>query len=403
VAAGDSAADAWSSPVGSGSLLGPVLGLRDGFFVLALLLLATLWWLPQNRSPHALVDEVSYFRAADLIQQDRSPFEEPSYLYPPPLAIGLAAIENRLGPQPTRLLLRHLDLALGCLGVWIALRLLPWSWRSLFPLALVYLCFAPPFATDVVRGNLSASATGLTMLALALPLRAPSSAVGGALLGAGLVIKPMALLVPEALLLHGVRPARSRERLAALLTGGLSVVTVLLLLLIGRELLPALLTQAGGLPDAARVTSLHRLLWRLGLPLPTGAVVTLCAAAVAPLVWYCRRRPAARGAVPIALAGSLLALPVTWPHSYLLALPLQTATLALWLDRRRRGVAHVWELLVLALGASLLFSDGLGAIEHPAWLNLTLTAMPTLAPAALAAYLVAASDPSQGNLPGSTS
>jgi len=95
----------------------------------------------------------------------------------------------------------------------------------------------------------------------------------------------------------------------------------------------------------------------------------------------------------VAIAGMTLATPVLWSHALLLTLPLQAGALAI-ADRRRRitpseASLRRYELPLVTLAAlALQFSDGIGGGLETSRvaLQLAATAVPVVAPVALAIY-----------------
>lgn len=349
--------------------------------------IALLWWLPYNNAAHLQIDEASYFRAFALLQAGESPYDEPSYLYPPLVAVAGAWLVAQIGERSTALLLRQVNLIGGCLAVWLSLCLVAWprgrvgeALRVLVAVALVVL--APPLTSGITRGNLSLLAAGLAIAGLVgWPVR---PGLAGTSLGFSLVLKPMAVLAPACLLLH--RCADPRETRAARLAGAAAISAAALLLVPGARFLPGMFGNLGGNPTAVRVTSLHRVLHGLGVELPALALAAAIAALLAGLLLRAHLKPPQL--LALAVAGSLLALPVVWPHTLLLALPLQVLAAALAAERRRGGAPLGEAVLVGCAVAAIFLSDGFGAIEQPAWLATLLVALPTLAPAALATYLL---------------
>jgi len=116
-----------------------------------------------------------------------------------------------------------------------------------------------------------------------------------------------------------------------------------------------------------------------------------------------RRRPLAeRETMLVAPVVSLLALPIVWAHTLVFTLPLQVAALARVVGRARaRGAERRLERraafevvgVVLAL-AAIHGSAAAGVInDWPAGVQVVVSLLPTLAPAALLAYVLGARAP----------
>lgn len=357
---------------------------------LALLAVCELRWYSQLTISSLQIDERSYFAAFEAVTSGRSPYEARSYLYPPLLATLGAEAVARCGERATSLTLRHLNLVAAALLAWLASRFLATRLAFRFFAAAAAVAVLPGFAAAIVRGNLSPLAAALALAGWLLwPKRA---LIGGALLALSLFVKPMAILVPLVLLVGRLPdPAESRQRQWTLLSMAASAV---LLLIPGLRHLEGLASQVGGgKPEALRVASLHRVLDGLGWRLPAG-VIALVIALVTAIVL--RRRPLTpRRLGFVAWTASLLALPIVWDHTLLLALPVVAASLRLagarWLARDRvqprPKPGEAW--LVGLATTSVALANGFGAIETlPTWLNALLVAIPTLSPLVLTLFLI---------------
>ncbi len=353
---------------------------------------AVLRWWPEVTSA-VRVDEQYYLKAIDWVLQGESPYRQPHYFYPPAFAVAGAAVVERFGAPAFLALLRSANLLALAGLVWCSCAWVAGTWSRRLIWAAGCLCLAPGAHLGVSSGNVSFLVIALILAGL-LAWR-PHPWLSGAALGTAAAIKPLSPVVIAALFAH--RDGR-QPRLAA--TVGLVLSAVLLL---GFPHFGEMLELASGESRNLRTVSLHRLLWVLGFEIGAGWV----AAAVAALtVFAVRRRPlGATHFLCLASAAVTLATPMMWNHTLLVALPIQVLALALAVRRsvgsRRRPTAVTgrqrrrYELMLVILGvAAIQLCDGVGGVETLApWVQAAALAPPSLAPAALAAYILRTTDP----------
>lgn len=372
--------------------------------VLAILVLAAIALLRHGaavleREP--LVDEKFYLAAFELAAEGESPYAKSGFYYPPAFAHGGGFLLDSLGESGVVALLRGLNLLSLGFVVWVATAWLgtslgsrPW-WRGLAAGAAV-ICLAPGAWLGLLLGNLSFLAMAPVLGALLAWRPRPIGA--GLMLGASLAVKPLAPVAILALIAH--RPAEDgdqsvgvRHRLAAAVAG----VAGALLLLLPRGL-DQMLSQPVEELTRARIVSLHRALGHIGLAVDPIWVAGLVAVAVVVTVRVAG--PLGRSQLLfVATAGAALATPLLWNHTLLMTLPLQAAALHLAMERlraapaeRRRRRRYDLAFVLLAV-AALLFVNGGGVDDRAQALQALVVVVPSLAPAALAAYVLAVADP----------
>jgi hypothetical protein len=139
---------------------------------------------------------------------------------------------------------------------------------------------------------------------------------------------------------------------------------------------------------------------------PRGLVLLLVYTAFLPIAW--RLRPAARERTVWSLTAVVCAVPLLWPHTFVVYFPVLVAAVATaWsssLARRRaagsastRGpqtrstrIALPWwsdAALVACCGAAILFFEAANLDHLPPWIQLALLLPPLLSPLLLAFYL----------------
>jgi hypothetical protein len=343
-------------------------------------------------APAPLADEQVYLDGFRAYAAGRSPYgPSPTgrgFYYPPTFARGGAAALELVAAPAIVGTLRAANLLGLAVTLWIAARRAPLSPRASATAGALYVLAAPPaLVHGFTSGNLSFAVVGGILVALSGWLRRPWSS--GALLGASLLVKPLAPVAAVALVAH--RPATAtRRHFAAVAAAALVAISVS-----ASTRLLADYLAAGAVPvpwPLPRAISLHRWLAIAGIPLSPLAVTAFVAAGTA--IWARRRPLAPRGLLVVALAGTTLATTVLWSHSLLLTLPLQAMALGVALRRRAGGAEALpvrgAELALVALAAlALQFADGIGGgVElAPAAVQLPVLAVPVFAPLALALYL----------------
>ncbi len=342
-----------------------------------------------DRQP--LDDERVYLRAFELLASGESPYFG-AYHYPPAFAYLGAAMVAALGPQSTLWILRAANLlglavVLWCAGAWL-------SPRQGVMAGVLMVLLSPAVALGVRWGNLSFLIGALVLVPLFMLERARPCArcrtqlSSAAILAASLVLKPVAAIVPAALIggAHTELGARRRYWLAAAATVGLTAAILLLL-----PLLSEFLQRDQPAGAIGRSSSLTRLLYCLGLDLHPLAVLSIVAA---PTVLLAHRLTVGPGVfLSWTLSVSLLATPIVWSHTLLLTLPTQLLALRVALERRtdpwtmrRPPVSEL--LLVLVSILAIQMSEGVGAIDdQPGVLQALVIAVPCFSPLALSIYL----------------
>jgi len=168
----------------------------------------------------------------------------------------------------------------------------------------------------IAFGNVSPLVAGLVCLALFLWPRFP--VLAGIVLGVGLFIKPMALLLPLAIL---AAPGSARR---GWVTAGIS--GALFAMSLGGGLKIAALPGWDAQIHAHTNMALVRGLSQFGLPVPALVIVALVAVLVGVAMRWgpLMRVDAWHRTARVGLGGSILALPVVWNHTLILVLPLLT-------------------------------------------------------------------------------
>jgi hypothetical protein len=217
--------------------------------------------------------------------------------------------------------------------------------------------------------------------------------LAGLLLGAGLLVKPLGVVV-----VFAMAAVPGRERRSAWLAVSIAVVLVGLASWPWRDRFTALPSFAEVQVQAHHRIALVRVLSTFGLRIPpalvAGLVAVLAALAVrwrAPASSECRVQRVGT----VAICASLLATPVVWNHTFVLAFPLLTLALAVALRAAREPHAidrkrSLLDLLLVIIGVLLVLgSDASGdlGLEPLSTVGVLPILLPLLAPSALALYL----------------
>ena len=355
----------------------------------AIFVATLLRFYPAVTSVDPLGDELAQERAFLRQADGRSPYLDGGYVYPPSL-MRLGAVLRQLPLASPFLPLRCASLAglavvLWCAAAWLARG--PWQ-RLGF--ALLYAMLAPGVRQGIEFGNLSFAVGGLLVLALLAWERTPVAS--GLLLGASLLVKPLALGALPALFFHRPQKGGHRHQLAV----AVAVVAAALPLLADPEL-GAFLRHGPHTWVLERTVSLHRF---LALADARGGASILTLLLLAGVAAVARARVADREQLlAVALAGCVMVTPVVWNHTLVLTLPLQAIAihlaLARWRAARETGRApdrrwRRWEVTGIALAvAALTFAEGATGIDdRGVALQIFATLPPALAPAILAAYVL---------------
>jgi hypothetical protein len=369
--------------------------IRSTFAILlsAAFALAAGWlgWHSVLAGAQPLGDESAYLCAFAATRKGLDPYLAcPRFFYLPAFAWLGALAERLLGEPAVRAILRGSILGGSAVVAAIAAAWTRWPARVQVGAAVACM-FLPPVAESIEVGNLSPVVAALTLLALSTWSTLP--VLAGLLLGAGIVVKPIAVVV-----LVVMAAVSGRERRRAWLAVSIAVMLVGLATWPWRDRLMALSSFAEVQVQAHHRIALVRVLSTFGLRVPPGLVAGLVAILAALAVRW--RAPASsegrvQRVATVAICASLLATPVVWNHTFVLAFPLLTLALATALraarephamDRRR----SLLDLLLVIIGVLLvLASDASGdlGLEPMSIAGVLPTLLPLLAPGALALYL----------------
>jgi hypothetical protein len=363
--------------------------LKRDLIIVVLLVVTAIWrWSPIVATDLPLPDERVYLRAADHVAAGESPYAEPGYLYPPPLAYALASPASAIGAIgaiDSLRILRFLSLAGIVVSVWLSARLVHWHPALVAGLSAAFVATAPPVDNATSLGNVGGAANGLVLTGLLCWHARPVSS--GISIGAGLVLKPIAPLAPLLILAHRPRTKSTRPVTAALVT----ITAAAALLAPSGTQLVDFLGNARGHANPYNF-SLHKLLADLGLELPPLAV----SATVATLaIVILRRATVSRTSLlAIVIGTNLLALPILWAHMLLLLLPVQFLALDACARAfaRQPGAGHhprsTVALASVAVAATLLAHAVGTTYDLPAWAALIARAVPMCSIAFLTWFVV---------------
>ena len=370
--------------------------LLAGIWVLLLALLLALRYREYTFRSEPLLDERVYVAAGRAVLAGHSPFDG-EYLYLPAFAWLLAKVFALFGEDSCLAALRAANILAAACFVWLGAAKSgfgPYG-RCLF--AGAYLWLAPAVYSSISTGNPTFLVGLMIFLGLEIAGRRPWA--GGALLGASLLVKPLA---PGAIAwLAGSRSSRAGTQERALggalgkalgAAWGLRAAVVAAAFLAGGllplELAPEFFHQRPPGASLEHNPAVYRLLEWAGLPLrPLFYTAAICLIGWALSVRS--RRPPAELYL-WALPSMFLASPLVWNHTLCLSFPLQAAALGLAFKRRRplEQVAVVLGMLLLAFwhGIHALPPDAIAA----RWI---FTAAPALTPFFLAAYCLLLAKP----------
>jgi glycosyl transferase family 87 len=348
-------------------------------------------WRAELLAPTPHFDEAVYLEAFRLARQGEVAVEvdHPTgiravYLYLPSFTrLGATAL-GAWGPRGAMAALRAANLLAAAAVAWLAVAGRRWRWTTRLLAALAAMTLSPLVGNALFYGNVTLVAGALALAGLALAAR--RAAAAGVLLGCGLAVKPVLAAAPW--LLAFQRGATGRARLAAAIAVAVAAAATLWG---GIEALPALLA-AGGRPDVAHNVSLARVAYAWGWRIPPAL---LAAAALAAGLAVARRRELATDELTaLAATVSVLALPLVWPHTLALTLPVQALALERGVERWRAAGPPRWRraaelAIVVAAIVSVQGAQGAGAApDWPLAAQGLVTAIPLIALVGLTAAAI---------------
>lgn len=336
-------------------------------------------------SAEPLGDELAQEGAFRQQAAGQSPYRAGGYVYPPSLLRFGGALRHLPLPSPFLplrcLTLFGLGILLWTASAWLARG--PWPRLSF---SVAYAALAPGVRQGVEFGNLSFAVGGMVVLALLVWRRQPVGS--GLLLGASLLVKPLAPAALVAVFFHRPPEKGERHRLAV----AVAVFAAALPLLTDSEL-GAFLRHASDSWVVERTVSLHRFLALVELPGAASALTLLLLVAVGVVAHRCVH--GSERLLAVALAGCVMTTPVVWNHTLVLTLPLQTMAIAIAVDRYRAAADadrrwRGWEAAGIGLAVlALTFAEGATGIDdRGVALQIFATLPPALSPAILAGYVL---------------
>lgn len=364
-------------------------GFDSGLAFAAVLIVTGLLNLDSLLRPEPRSDERYFVEAGRFLAQGESPYRQPIFNYPPPIAqLGAWATRRRLEAE-LWLSLRLLNLSAAVGLAWLAAGKLSCGNRLAVRGVVALLAANSPVVQHAFFfGNLSPLVAFLAIAGFEREERRPWQA--SLLLGASIALKPLALIGALFLYLH--RALAPLRRFPAPGAWGWAVVAGLLLLP-GWRFLSEMLVRMNHPPGDPHQLSLLRLAraapgWEMS---PTWVAAGVLGAAV-----LCLRRHALtpQEVALVAPVVSLLALPIVWAHSMVLTLPLQLRALDLaWSRFRSRvhpGRRTFWELSGVGLAVAAIQGSAAAGALAGSLASFAAALLPTLAPVALAGYLLRA-------------
>ena len=336
-------------------------------------------WVDFFHSKGWTPDGMQYQTGIDLVRNGRSPYEQAVFPYPPTIAVLGAWIAGILGNDRFLTLFRYVNFLGGCAAVWGSVLLIRTTGLLKLLIALLGIAFLPALGDGLETDNLSTLAAGLSIMGLAFWQRLP--VLMGIVLGFGLALKPIALAGLFALAAHR-NPLFRRNRLATSLAAFGSAG---LLVLLEPSALPSALFQPSvqsavtDWASAVQNVSLFRVMSSFGFLVPP---IHILLAVVLVTVVYVRTRPLNLVQfLCVALASSLLSLPIVWQHTLLLITPVAFIATALAFEDfmktrkkakgpggRNQRLRSLSQLLFVASGSKILLEAnafGVLANWHP--------------------------------------
>ncbi len=372
----------------------PLAWWQHALAIAALSLTILLRFYPAVTSTAPLGDEMAQEKAFLEVTAGLSPYLDGNYVYPPSL-LRIGAVLRQLPLPSPYIPLRGASILGLAILVWYSTGRLDWRpWRR-FGAAALYVGLAPGVRQGIEFGNLSFAVGGCILVALLVWLRSPVGS--GLLLGASLLLKPLAPAALVALFCHRPhRPPPPRPPLPGGHRHHLAVVVAALaaaLALLADPEFGAFLRHGSDAWVLERTVSLHRFLALAGLREGASVLSLLLLAGIAAVA---RARVTDRDSLlAVALAGCVMVPPVVWNHTLVLTLPLQAMAIALARQRYRAAAAverrwRGWEATGIALAVTALtFAEGATGIDDRAVaLQIFATLPPALAPLILAVYVL---------------
>lgn len=321
---------------------------------LAVVVFGGVWYRDELVARGVQSDLAGYLRAFDRYAAGGDPYDDPDFLYTPVFVVVGNAAYQALGPQAFVLGFRAAALLGVWVLVWLSLRPVRWPWPAeLIAAALV----VPSGLTDngIHCANLTLVLAPLLAVGLLVGERHPL--LGGTLAGSVNAIKPLGVTA----LAVAATPDRRRSlpRREQLLAAAAAAAAIALwLLLVGRQLLPEMLSRARGKPEQGHHLSIHRALYQLGVPVPAVAVFVVVTSLGCAISWHCARTVEQRTA--IGLAFSAMALPVVNPNTLLMSLPIQALALDRAATRWRTTHDRTWRTIaeIAIVGAAAVGIHG---------------------------------------------
>ena len=312
------------------------------------------WWYRDELVARGVQSDLAgYLRAFDRYEAGGDPYDDPDFLYTPVFVVVGNAAYQALGPRAFVLAFRAAALLGVWVLVWLSLRPVRWAW----PAALVAAALVVPSGlTDNGIHCANLTLVLAPLLAVGLLLGETHPLLGGALAGSVNAIKPLGVTALAVATTPERGRAPRREQVIAAAAAGVAIAAWLLL--VGRQLLPEMLSRARGKPEEGHHLSIHRALYQLGIHVPAVVVFAVVTALGCAIAWRYARTVEQRTA--IGLAFSAMALPVVNPNTLLMSLPIQALALdraaARWRTRSERTWRTVVELTIV--GAAVIGVHG---------------------------------------------
>lgn len=352
--------------------------------MLVLVVVGWFWYRPVLDWPEPKTDESVYLSALEHLSTGDSPYVEPGFFYTP--AFAMLALEARRGLEAAFLpTFRGLNLVGAALACWFSLSLVTWRWPWRLLTAIVLLCCSPLVLDGLWTGSVTLLFGGSLIAALTQVTARP--VLAGLVVGGVNGLKPLALPMLAVLGAQGLRrPVQKYVWLAV----GTGVAALLFMLIPGLRFLPELFGRTGGRPEVLTNISLNRILYLVGLSVPTPVVLVMISGAASWIAWRLKLDRAQL--VVLAATTSLIAAPVANPSTFIFSFPAQAVSAGLALERFRTRAwssrGRYYELMVVAaLILSPHGSRGVAATGNfSPWGQGIVVAIPLIATLVLSVY-----------------